>query len=145
MRYGFILLLTAICMHFGAAAQQENTAKSAPVFTYVEQMPEFPGGTDSLFRYLAANIRYPDSARLLGVEGRVYVKFIVSEKGNVDSVRVLRGIGYGCDGEAARVIRNMPRWKPGHQDGKPVKVYFTLPITYRLEDRYPAADSATHH
>lgn len=100
------------------------------IFTYVEQMPEFNGNVQE---YLANKLRYPDQAREAGIEGRVIVKFVVNEDGDISDAQVVRGIGGGCDEEALRVVKSMPKWKAGKQNGRPVKVYFTLPISFRLE------------
>lgn len=102
------------------------------VFTIVEDMPSFPGGDAALMKYLANNIKYPAIAKDAGIQGTVYVTFVVDEKGNVTDVKVLRSIGGGCDEEAIRVVENMPKWKPGKQRGKPVKVQYNLPIRFTL-------------
>ena len=100
------------------------------IFNYVEQMPA--AGYD-MAKYLQDNLRYPDAARESNIDGRVIVKFVVNEDGSVSDVQIVRGIGAGCDEEAKRVVSKMPPWKPGKQNGKPVKVYFTLPIVFKLE------------
>ncbi|MBS1783458.1 MAG: TonB family protein [Bacteroidetes bacterium] len=100
------------------------------IFTYVEQMPE-PSVNPSEF--LAKNLRYPELAKENNIQGRVVTRFVVDENGDVSDVNVVKGIGGGCDEEAVRVIKKMPKWKPGKQNGKPVKVYYTLPISFRLE------------
>jgi protein TonB len=92
------------------------------IFTIVEDMPSFPGGEEALFKYLAQNIKYPQIAKEAGITGRVFVNFVIDKEGNVTDVKVLRGIGGGCDEEAVRVVKNMPKWSPGKQRGKPVKV-----------------------
>lgn len=96
----------------------------------IEQMPEFSG---NIKKYLSEHLQYPSAARQQGIEGRVTVRFIVDEKGNVQDVQVRKGIGGGCDEEATRVVQAMPKWKPGKLNGKPVKTYFTLPITFLIE------------
>ncbi len=103
-----------------------------PVFNVVEKMPQFPGGTSQLMKYLGDNIKYPAEAKEKGIQGRVYVNFVVEADGSISSVNVLRGIGAGCDEEAIRVVSNMPAWTPGEQRGKPVRVSFNLPIKYAL-------------
>jgi len=145
MRFLFFLLAVALTPCFSVFAQKKSTPPPSQTFTYVEQMPEFPGGNDSMFRFLSANLRYPDSAVAQGIEGRVTVKFLISQNGLIDSAVVLRGIGYGCDEEAARVIKSMPRWNPGMLNGKPTSVYYTLPVTFRLEDDIKPADTSAHH
>ncbi|MCS6991710.1 MAG: TonB family protein [Chitinophagales bacterium] len=102
------------------------------IFTYVEQMPEFPGGQAELMKYLQKNIRYPPAARENGIEGRVVLQFVVDENGNISDIVPLREIGGGTTEEAIRVVKSMPPWKPGRQNGQPVKVYFKLPITFKL-------------
>lgn len=103
------------------------------VFTIVEEMPAFPGGEAKLFEYLGKNIKYPQIAKEAGISGVVYVNFVVGAQGNITDVKVLRGIGGGCDEEAVRVVKNMPKWKPGKQRGKPVKVSYNLPIRFSLK------------
>ncbi len=110
-----------------------EAAPAPQIFEFVEQMPEFPGGNDKVSRYLADKMRYPEMARENNIQGRVIVRFVVNESGEISDVQVQRGIGGGCDEEAVRVVKGMPKWKPGRQNGRPVKVYFTLPITFRLE------------
>lgn len=100
---------------------------------FVEQMPEFPGGQEQLLKYLASNIRYPAIANEMGITGRVTLRFVVDKNGKISNITVLRGIGGGCDEEAVRVVKNMPSWRPGRQNGKEVPVYFTLPVLFKLE------------
>jgi TonB family protein len=102
------------------------------VFTAVEDMPEYPGGTQEMYRFINKNIKYPDAARRAYVEGRVFVQFIVKKDGKVGDITILKGIGFGADEEAIRVVKNMPTWKPGKQNGKPVDVYFNMPINFTL-------------
>jgi len=103
------------------------------IFTYVEQMPDFPGGDAARMDFLRKNLHYPDVARENNIQGRVTVRFVVDEEGNISDVNVIKGIGGGCDEEAKRVVMKMPKWKPGKQNGRAVKVYFTLPIMFTLE------------
>ena len=112
--------------------QQEEEIKEDVIFTVVEDQPSFPGGEEARIRYLNENIRYPQMAREAGIQGTVFVTFVVERDGSVTDVRVLRGIGGGCDEEAVRVVRNMPRWNPGRQRGQPVRVQFNMPIRYVL-------------
>lgn len=101
-------------------------------FVIVEQMPEFPGGTDKMMRYLSNMIRYPVEAQMKKIQGMVISSFIVGKDGAISDIQVVRGIGSGCDDEAVRVIKNMPPWQPGKQGGQPVPVKFTLPIRFSL-------------
>jgi len=103
------------------------------VYTFVEQMPQFPGGDDALLQYLAANIKYPEIAKRVAIEGRVIATFIVNKNGDVTDVAVVKGIGGGCDEEAVRVLKTMPHWKPGKQNGLPVSVRMSVPITFKLQ------------
>lgn len=98
-----------------------------------DDMPEFEGGVAGLMRYVGQNISYPAIAREIGKEGTVYVSFVVNEVGIVESVKVMRGIGFGCDEEVVRVVGKMPRWKKaGKNAGHPVKVRFNIPVTFSL-------------
>ena len=107
------------------------------IYNVVEQMPEFPGGVEAMMQYVADNVKYPQEARDKNISGRVFVSFVVEKDGSVNEVKVMRGIGGGCDEEAARVISAMPRWKPGKQKGKPVRVSYMMPITFKLSDGQP--------
>jgi protein TonB len=114
---------------------QSNVVEEAyeKPFTIVEQMPEFPGGTESMMKFIASNVKYPAMARETGISGNVFVSFVVNKNGEISNVKVLRGIGGGCDEEAIRVVRSMPAWIPGKQNGKPVPVQFNLPIKFVLK------------
>lgn len=102
-------------------------------FITVEDMPVFPGGESAMQKFVADNLKYPESAQKAGVQGRVTVRFIVGKTGEISDVRVIRGIDPECDAEAVRMIQSMPKWTPGKQNGIAVPVYFTLPIVYRLK------------
>lgn len=110
--------------------EEEGEVRS---FVVVEQDPEFPGGMDSLYAFIQRTLRYPILAKDNGVSGKVYVNFVVEKDGSISNPRVLRDIGYGCGAEAIRVVKNMPRWNPGKQRGKPVRVQFNLPINFSLK------------
>ncbi len=103
------------------------------VYQIVEEMPKFPGGENALMDYVAKNVVYPKEAQEKGISGRVFVGFIVEKDGSVSEVKVLRGIGGGCDEEAVRVISGLPKWKPGKQEGKPVRVSYQMPINFKLQ------------
>lgn len=98
-----------------------------------EILPEFPGGKDSLFSFLAKNTNYPKEAQENGVRGKVYVQFIVEKDGSLTDINVIRGIGSRCDEESKRVVNLMPNWIPGKQDGELVRVKFVLPFNYYYE------------
>jgi TonB family protein len=101
------------------------------IFTTAEQIPEFTGGQVELYKWLARNIKYPLEAKKNKIEGRVFVKFVIEETGEIGDVKVMQGIGYGCDEEATRVVKNMPKWKPAVQNGKPVAIYYNMPIVFK--------------
>ncbi len=103
------------------------------IFLAVEEMPEFPdGGNATLMKYIAKNIKYPAKAMEMGTTGRVIVSFVVNKEGEVVSPEVMKGIGDGCDEEAIRVIKSLPKWKPGKQNGRAASVKFTVPINFKL-------------
>lgn len=102
------------------------------IFDVVEDQPVFPGGEAALYSYLAEKMKYPSQARRMGIEGRVYVQFVVDKDGAITDVRAVRGIGAGCDEEAVRVVKSMPKWSPGRQRGVAVKVKMIVPITFKL-------------
>ncbi len=112
--------------------EEEEEVEEDVIFTVVEDQPEFPGGEEARQRFLEENLRYPTMAREAGIQGTVFVTFVVETDGSVTDVRVLRGIGGGCDQEAIRVVEMMPRWEPGRQRGQPVRVQFNMPIRFRL-------------
>lgn len=102
------------------------------IFTVVEQQPEFEGGYAAMMQFIKKNLKYPASARRMGVDGTVYVSFVVSKDGSISEVKTIRGISADCDKEAMRVVSMMPPWRPGKQNGKPVFVRFVLPIKFKL-------------
>ncbi len=110
----------------------ETNVEELEIFTVVEEAPSFPGGDESRIKYLQNNIKYPEMARESGIQGTVYVTFVVEIHGTVTKVKILRGIGGGCDEEAIRVIKAMPKWHAGKQRGKPVRVQFNMPIKFTL-------------
>lgn len=105
------------------------------VFDVVEHMPEFPGGTAEMMKYLQTNIRYPEAAHKAGKQGRVLVNFVVEADGTISNANVLRSVSEELDAEAIRVIQNMPKWKPGMQNGQAVRVKYTIPISFRLNSK----------
>ncbi len=107
--------------------------EAKPVFTIVEEMPSFPGGDGERNKFLAENIKYPQQALENNIQGTVYVAFVVDSKGNVTDVKVMRGIGGGCDEEAVRVVKMMPQWHAGKQNGKQVRVLFNMPVYFKIQ------------
>ena len=112
--------------------EEEVEEDEQVIFQVVENDPEFPGGVEAMYKYLASNIKYPQLAREQSITGRVYVTFVVEKDGSVSGVKVLRDIGGGCGAEAVRVVKAMPKWTPGKQRGKAVRVQYNLPVSFTL-------------
>ncbi len=112
--------------------EEEEEVDEDVIFTVVEDQPQFPGGEEARQKFLEDNLRYPQMAREAGIQGTVFVTFVVETDGSVTDVQILRGIGGGCDQEAVRVVEMMPRWEPGRQRGQAVRVQFNMPIRFRL-------------
>lgn len=129
-----LLFILMFLLPFIGFAQQlpEKDPSDENVFIAVELMPEFPGGTTAMMEYISKSLKYPSDAFEAKITGKVFVSFVINEKGKVTEAKVLRGIGTSCDKEAIRVVNEMPDWKPGRQDDKPVKVKYTLPIAFKL-------------
>lgn len=111
----------------------DDEDEEAPVFFIVEEMPIFPGGEVGLRTYISKNVKYPNIARENDIQGKVYVRFVVKSDGNVDKVTIARSVDPILDKEAVRVVKNLPRWKPGKQRGKSVNVWYTVPINFQLQ------------
>ena len=116
----------------GPVQEEEAEVQEQEIFQVVENAPAFPGGDMARMKFLQDNIKYPIMAKESGIQGTVYVTFVVERSGAVTDVKILRGIGGGCDEEALRVVKNMPKWEPGKQRGKPVRVQFNMPIKFTL-------------
>jgi periplasmic protein TonB len=114
-------------------AMETLEPKEDTPFVVVEQQPEFPGGLPALAAYLQKNLRYPSAASSASVSGKVYLSFVVNADGSLVDVEVAKGIGFGCDDEALRVVKAMPRWKAGRQSGRAVRVKFSLPVVFQIE------------
>lgn len=111
-------------------APEEEVADQ--IFSVVEDQPEPQGGYPAFYKYISDNMDYPAQARRMGVEGKVYVQFVVDKDGTINEVKAIKGIGAGCDEEAVRVVKSAPKWQPGKQRGRAVKVRMVVPITFRL-------------
>lgn len=122
----------AIPEYFPIEIEEEDIVETPPI-RVAEIMPEFPGGELKLLEFISKNIKYPQLARETGTQGRVYISFIVEPDGSISNVELLRGIGAGCDEEAMRVVKAMPKWSPGRQCGKAVRVVFNLPVNFKLQ------------
>jgi len=158
MRYIIVLL---ICFYSVTSIQAQTPDSEEQIFAIVEKMPEFKGGEEKLIAFLKANTTYPESARENGISGTVYLTFVVEGDGEISNIKVLKTnfntvfgeplderrmqiLGFGLTEEAIRVVSLMPKWEPGRQDGKPIRVQFTLPIKFTLRDTVPL-DTITEH
>ena len=102
------------------------------ILTVAENMPEFPGGMEALMKYLSKNIKYPSSALDNNIQGRSVLTFVVNKDGSIVDIEVVKSLDAACDKEAIRVVKTMPKWQPGKMNGRPVRVKFTLPVTFRI-------------
>lgn len=128
----FSLGLIATSLSTYAQSKADTTQTKEPVFSYVEQMPEFPGGDNELNEFLIKNLRYPEQAMKEKREAKAYFRFVVNEDGSISNIESMRPIGFEFEKEGIRVIKMMPKWKPGKQNGRAIKVFFTLPMHFRL-------------
>ena len=115
------------------AVEEEEEESAQQIFTVVEEMPDYPGGQGELCKFIAKSIKYPVIAQENGIQGRVIVTFVVERDGSITDVRVAKSVDPSLDKEAVRVTKSMPHWNPGMQNGGPVRVKFTLPVTFRLQ------------
>jgi periplasmic protein TonB len=113
--------------------EEEGPSGEAEIFLIVEEQPSFPGGEDKLQQFLVDNIKYPTMARESGIQGKVYVSFVVEPDGRISNAKVVRDIGGGCGPEALRVVNMMPRWNPGKQRTKAVRVSISMPVNFVLQ------------
>ena len=127
-----LILLVVVALFCSTSVMAQTEVEDDAIFVVAENAPEFPGGSDSLYAYIARNIKYPEAAKKEKIEGRVFVTFVIEKDGQVSSAKILRDIGGGCGEEAIRVVKNMPKWKPGTQRGKPVRFQFNLPVSFML-------------
>ena len=144
MKLHIPIAFLSLCPSPTLFAQEEPVVVPAPMtvqepahdpdeaFTIVEDMPEFPGGPEAMLKYISSHINYPQEAIDNGIEGAVYISFVVERDGSIGEAKVLRGIGGGCSEEALRVVNSMPNWKPGKQRGKVVRTRYNLPIRFKL-------------
>ena len=124
--------LMMLVLLFSFMTSTAQTKKNNMVFDIVEVMPQYPGGQIAMLKYFMENIKYPKQIMEEGIQGRVTVSFIVEKDGRVSNVRLLRSVQPSLDKEAIRVVKSMPKWTPGKQNGKPVRVRFNLPIMFKL-------------
>lgn len=129
-----ILVPTLVFSQVSSTSFKKNSITQTP-FSFVEQMPEFPGGEAALGEFIATHFQVSDSARKSQLNtARIIVRFVVTETGSVSEIKTMNKVGFGLEEEAIRVVGSFPKWKPGRQNGKPVPVYFTLPITIAIDD-----------
>ncbi|MFC5270610.1 energy transducer TonB [Adhaeribacter terreus] len=112
--------------------QTKDQTDSTAIIERVEEQPEFPGGQEAMFRFLATHIKYPKEAQKERIQGRSIISFVVNQDGSLSNYKIVKRLGYGADEEALRVLQAMPLWKPGKINGKPVRVKFTLPVLFQL-------------
>lgn len=117
----------------GEGSGEGGGEKKPEILTVAQFMPLFPGGEAELYKYISDNLRYPIVDQEMGTQGRVTIRFVVNQTGEISDIQLLKGISPGCDKEALRVVKSMPKWVPGRQNGNPVSVYFTLPIVFQLK------------
>ncbi len=124
---------TAITAVMQVSQNKEEDKEDTPVFFIVEDMPEFPGGQLALRKFIAQAVKYPVIAQENGIQGKVFVNFVVAKDGSVTNAKIARGVDPSLDKEALRVVNSLPKWKPGKQGGKPVRVSYTVPINFQLQ------------
>jgi periplasmic protein TonB len=139
------ILLFSIIILFTQCSSSQQTPKTQidkvtwdnelgdSVHTFVKEMPQFPGGDKALYENIAREINYPFYAQSMGIEGKLYVQFVITKEGNVKDVQIAKGIEYGCDKEAIRVIKLLPNWIPGKINGIPTNVRLIFPIVFKLQ------------
>ena len=127
----FSLFVFSFCLKAQTTTTSDST-KSDTTYKMVDVMPQFPGGDQALFEFLMKNLQYPSIAREKGTMGTVIVNFTVTTTGEIDAIKIIKSVGDGCDEEALRVVKLLPNFIPGTQNGKPVSVYFNLPINFKL-------------
>lgn len=124
--------LMMLVLLFSFMTSTAQTKKNDMVFDVVEVMPQFPGGQIAMLQYLMKNIKYPEQAMKEGIQGRVAVRFIVEKDGSISDVKPVLSVHPLLNKEAVRVVKSMPKWTPGKQNGKPVRVRFNLPVMFKL-------------
>ncbi len=134
-QFFLVMLLTFVgSISFAQEIEVKEEPLEEDVYTIVENMPEFPGGQEAMFNHIKENIVYPTEAKEKGIEGKVYVNFTVNEDGSIGNVKVIRGVHPLLDNESVRVVKSFPKWTPGKQKGKLVRVSYNLPITFRMSN-----------
>jgi len=125
------LIALLICMAFAVSVRAQDTTKTQPgIFAAVEQEPVFPGGVQAFYKYIDSSLKYPRVASILGLTGKVYLTFVVDKDGSITDVKPIKCLGAGCESEAVRVVSMSPKWSPGIQKGRAVRVMYTIPISF---------------
>ena len=125
--------MAILCLMTASAQKTVASQSNQNVYDQVEQMPEFPGGMPAMIEFLQTNLKYPEDAKKQNVGGRVMVMFVVETDGSLSNVRVAKKVFPSLDAEAVRAVKSMPKWKPGKEKGKPVRVNFTLPVVFSIK------------
>lgn len=133
MKYVCFLLCAIGCLISNKSFAQTPTDTTQEIVTMAEVMAQFPGGEEEMFAFINKNLLYPKLAKENAIEGRVIVRFIIQKDGSIDKIEIIRKLNWGCDEEVLRIIQLMPKWIPGKVNGKPVAMYFTLPIAFKLK------------
>jgi periplasmic protein TonB len=129
----FCASLLAIVAYSQTGSQNKDTL----IFTTVDEMPGYPGGDEARIKFIQSKLVYPEAAKKAGIQGKVFVTFVVEKDGSITNARILRGIGGGCDEEVIRMVNSMPKWSPGKLRGKPVRVQFNLPVNFTFQEEQP--------
>jgi protein TonB len=135
----FLMICFGAFVQHSAEAQEKKSKDD--VYLTVEEMPEYPGGEEALRNDIASNVKYPEEAKKKGIQGKVYVSFVVDKNGKVNQAKIARGVDSALDKEALRVINSLKTWEPGKEKGKPVKVSFTVPINFVLDNAKKCEES----
>jgi len=133
MKKLIFLCVLIVFFYLPSYTQNADSTENIQVFKIVEEPAEFSGGETARLNFLSQNLKYPDEARKNNIQGIVYVGFIVEPDGSLTDIKILRGIGGGCDEEVLRVVSIMPKWKPGKQSGKNVRVQFSMPVKFVMQ------------
>jgi protein TonB len=130
----YILLLFPIFAIGQTNSKTDTSSYRLVPKPFVQQMPTFLGGDEALFNYIKVNLRYPEKAKQAKIQGTVFVTFLVKADGRLNNIKLLQGIGYGCDEEAIRLVQTMPNWKPAKDKGENVDIQMNLPIKFKLNN-----------
>lgn len=126
-------MMAAVCLMTASAQKTVVSQSNQNVYDVVEQMPEYPGGMEAMIEFLSTNVKYPEDAIKQNIGGRVMVMFVIEPDGSVTNVRVAKKVFPSLDAEAVRVVKTMPKWKPGKEKGRAVRVNFTIPVIFSIK------------